>query len=67
MTDLRNAVWQKSSRSSGQGQCVEVARNLPGVVALRDSKNPAGPALTTNPAGWSAFTDSLKAGRFDLS
>lgn len=34
-------VWRKSSYSSGGGQeCVEVAANVPGVIALRDSKNP---------------------------
>lgn len=66
--DLSRAVWVKSSRSNGQGgACVEVARNLPAVVAVRDSKNPDGPALTFAPADWQSFTTSIKVGRFDLT
>ncbi|MEV1144377.1 DUF397 domain-containing protein [Micromonospora sp. NPDC049799] len=54
--DLTGAVWVKSTRSSGNsGDCVEVARNLPGVVAVRDSKDRQGPALTFPPAAWCAF------------
>ena len=41
--DMSRAVWRKSARSSGTGQnCVEVAANLPGIVAIRDSKDPDG-------------------------
>jgi hypothetical protein len=39
---------------------VEVAAGGPGVVAVRDSKDPAGPALVFTPADWSAFIASLK-------
>ena len=38
--DLSCAEWRKSSYSSQSGNCVEVARNLPGLVAVRDSKEP---------------------------
>lgn len=44
MVDLSGAVWRKSSRSSGTGQCVEVAY-VSGHAATRDSKNPDGPVL----------------------
>jgi hypothetical protein len=61
--DLTGADWRTSSYSSGNGgQCVEVARNLPGVVAVRDSQDPGGPGLTLTPAQWQEFTARLKAG-----
>lgn len=47
--------------------CVEVAQNLPGLVAVRDSKNPDGPALTLSLDSWAAFTRGIKHGEFDLS
>ncbi|GIJ78428.1 protein of unknown function [Micromonospora phaseoli] len=47
-------------RISGQGgACVEVADNLPGLVAVRDSKDPAGPALAFAPAAWHTFVTQL--------
>ncbi|TDD15203.1 DUF397 domain-containing protein [Nonomuraea diastatica] len=65
--DLSPAVWRKSSRSSDNGgQRVEVAMNLPGVVAVRGSKDPDGPKLLFTPAEWAAFVLGLKAGEFDL-
>ncbi len=60
MPELTGATWRKSSRSNNGGECVEVADNLPGVVGLRDSKDPTGPALTFAPAEWSAFVTALK-------
>ena len=64
--NLSHAKWRKSSRSGSSGNCVEVADNLPEVVAVRDSKNPGGPALTFNPAVWQAFVEGAKAGEFDI-
>jgi len=64
------ATWRKASKSnsnSNGGACVEVARDLPGVVAVRDSKNPDGPRLVLSPAGWQSFTGKVKAGRFDVA
>ncbi|MFI5492074.1 DUF397 domain-containing protein [Actinoplanes sp. NPDC051859] len=65
MIDSARAVWRKSVRSNAEGQCVEVADNLPGVVGVRDSKDQAGPALTFFPASWTAFIGAVKEGKFD--
>ncbi|WP_345409417.1 DUF397 domain-containing protein [Nonomuraea salmonea] len=45
--------------------CVEVATNLPGMIAVRDSKNPAGSALVFTPDEWRAFLGGVKLGEFD--
>jgi Domain of unknown function (DUF397) len=65
--DLSRAVWHKSTFSNGSGgNCVEVAGNLPGIVAVRDSKNPEGPRLTFTANTWSAFVTGIKRREFDL-
>jgi hypothetical protein len=64
MVGLDSAEWRKSSYSGGNGgACVEVARNLSGIVAVRDSKDPAGAVLSLSPAGWRSFTAGIKAGK----
>ena len=64
MTDLAGATWRKSTRSGGSGgNCVEVADNLPGVVGVRDSKDPTGPALAFAPTTWAAFVANVKGQR----
>lgn len=65
VADLTGAAWSKSTRSNGGGECVEVAGNLPGVVAVRDSKDPDGPALTFPPTAWTIFVATLKSGHLD--
>ncbi|MFI2030320.1 DUF397 domain-containing protein [Streptomyces buecherae] len=60
--------WVKSSYSGAQGgQCVEWAPDhaaIARVVPVRDSKDPHGPTLTFQPAAWTAFITSIKAGEF---
>lgn len=63
--ELADARWSKSSRSgTGGGNCVEVARLHDGLRAIRDSKNPTGPALVFTPAEWAAFTVGVHDGEF---
>jgi len=58
--DLSRAEWHKSSYSSQDGNCVEIATNLPGMVAVRDSKAPQGPILVIGHEDWEAITRQLK-------
>ncbi len=61
---MKRSTWRKSSYSSDQGgNCVEVA-GLGGGRAVRDSKDPSGPALVLTAAGWAAFTARVRAGEF---
>ena len=59
--DLSRAVWQKSSYSGQSGNCVEVARNLPGLVAVRDTKQPDGAQLVVSQETWRVFIRSVRA------
>ncbi|WP_030569324.1 DUF397 domain-containing protein [Streptomyces aureocirculatus] len=61
---LATATWRRSSHSnSNGGQCLEVADNSPaGLVPIRDSKNPTGPALILSAPAWGAFLGGVKAG-----
>ncbi|MFC4591093.1 DUF397 domain-containing protein [Sphaerisporangium corydalis] len=61
-SDLQGAQWRKSTFSADTGNCVEVASNLSGLVAVRDSKNPTGPALVSAPGEWRGFVTSIKGG-----
>jgi hypothetical protein len=64
--DLSRAAWRKSTRSNNGGNCVEIAGNLPGVIAIRDSKNPDGPALVFSRDPWQVFLSHIKDGQYDL-
>lgn len=66
MTDLSRADWRKARRSSDNGGCVEVAANLPGVVAVRDSKRPENGAHVVSRVAFAALLDDLKNGRYDI-
>jgi hypothetical protein len=58
--DVRDDTWRKSSYSGNNGgQCVEVGAALH-AVAVRDSKDPQGPALAFGPQVWAAFTSRVQ-------
>jgi len=58
--------WMKSSRSTGNGACVEVKSPATEAVVVRDSKDPQGPVLTFAPEAWSAFVTDVDRGAYDL-
>jgi hypothetical protein len=66
MSDLSRAVWRKASRSSHNGGCVEIAVNLPGVIAVRDSKRLEGGAHVIGRQSFAAFLADARAGRYNL-
>ena len=62
MEDTVELLWRKASYSgNGGGSCVEVARNIPGIVAVRDSKDPHGAVLTVTPDEWTRFIARIQA------
>jgi Domain of unknown function (DUF397) len=66
MIDLSRAIWRKASLSAHNGGCVEVAANLHGVTAVRDSKRPEGGAHVVRRDAFAAFLADVKGGRYDL-
>jgi len=63
-SELPVVRWQKSSRSNSQGNCVELARLDHGQVAVRNSRDPQGPALIYTRAEMVAFIEGAKDGDF---
>ncbi|MFJ6770367.1 DUF397 domain-containing protein [Kitasatospora sp. NPDC091257] len=62
---LDAASWRKSSYSgTNGGNCVEVAPGFPGLVPVRDSKDPHGPALVFPAAAWDSFITAVREGKF---
>lgn len=59
-------TWTKSSRSAGNGACVEVCSTTPHAIDVRDSKIPHGPTLGFSPEAWSAFVADVSQGTYDL-
>jgi hypothetical protein len=64
-TDLSDVTWMKSRRSGAQGNCVELARLADGAVAMRNSRDPEGPALIFTPAEITAMFAGVREGEFD--
>ncbi len=63
--DLSGAPWFKSSYSSNGGACIEAAPGfISGIVPVRDSKDPEGPALVFPAGAFAAFVGAVKAGEF---
>ncbi|MDT3398113.1 DUF397 domain-containing protein [Streptomyces sp. B1866] len=63
--DLRSARWRTSSYCNPTGgDCVEVADGVPGVIPVRDSKVPDGPAVVFGARAWTAFVGAVKGGAF---
>ncbi|GAB2730670.1 DUF397 domain-containing protein [Streptomyces bullii] len=62
-TELHDVRWLRSSYSTGANNCVETARPASGpwagLLAVRDSKDPAGPALLFSPDSWAEFTAAI--------
>ena len=63
--ELNGATWRKSQRSNSQGACVELARISADTVALRNSRDPQGPALICQRDAIMALMAGLQAGKFD--
>ena len=66
MIDLSQAMWRKGSLSAYNGGCVEVAVNLPGVTAVRDSKRPEAGAHVVGRDAFSRFLVDVQGGRYDI-
>ena len=62
---LRHVAWRKSSASNSQGACVELASLDSGELAVRNSRNPDGPALIYTRAEIAALIAGIKMGEFD--
>lgn len=63
--ELTDARWRKSSYSGSGGTCIEVADGFAGVMPVRDSKDPSGPALVFSATAWQSFVTAVRTGEFD--
>ncbi|WP_341845491.1 DUF397 domain-containing protein [Kitasatospora purpeofusca] len=66
VSDLSRVNWRKSTFSGETGDCVEVADGAPGVLPVRDSKDPSGPSLVFTHEAWGAFVTAVRVGEFGV-
>jgi Domain of unknown function (DUF397) len=66
VNDLSQATWRKASLSAYNGGCVEVAVNLPDVIAVRDSKRPEAGAHVVDRAAFARLLLDVQRGRYDI-
>jgi Domain of unknown function (DUF397) len=64
-TDLGDVTWCKGRRSNSSGNCVQMAELQDGQVAVRDSKDPDGPALIFPRQDVGKLIGDLKDGAHD--
>jgi hypothetical protein len=64
-SELADSSWRKSTYSQ-VGECVEFATPSPGLIVVRDSKNPGGAVLTYTASEWRAFLHAARSGAYDL-
>ncbi|MGW3073379.1 helix-turn-helix domain-containing protein [Kitasatospora sp. NPDC001132] len=64
ISTVKPTSWLKSSYSDGGGQCIEVAPGTPGILPVRDSKDPDGPQLAFGLDAWQSFITGVKSGEF---
>ncbi|WP_405004723.1 DUF397 domain-containing protein [Kitasatospora purpeofusca] len=64
--DPSSVNWRKSTYSGGDNECIEVADGAPGVLPVRDSKDPLGPSLVFTSEAWAAFVAGVRAGEFGI-
>ncbi|MEU9041005.1 MULTISPECIES: DUF397 domain-containing protein [unclassified Kitasatospora] len=62
MPEIPTQGWYKSSYSAQATECVETGRVVSSGMAVRDSKDPHGPALAFPADAWTAFITAIKAG-----
>jgi hypothetical protein len=62
-----SSVWRKSTRSIGNGQCIEAAKLADGRLAMRDSTDTTGPAIPFAEAAWHLFLKRVKADQIGIA
>lgn len=66
MTEPNYTNWRKSTKSSGGGNCIEIAHDE-ATVGVRDTKDRTGGTLVFSTEGWQTFLDAIHQGEINLS